>query len=611
MRTLILGFDAFDPNVFEHLADRGLMPNLTQYAEKGGFARFAVANPPQSEVSWTSIATGLNPAGHGIFDFVHRDPTNYSLFVSLLPSKKGLGGTQFVPPSSARTIFEQATRRGFEASTFWWPATFPARPESLVRTIPGLGTPDIHGKLGVGTLFTSDAGFKPDNFKTAIEWLRPAGRERWQGTLRGPQRQKREGVDNTGTPVFLEIIQDSLARLRIGDQQVELQEGRWSPILELTFKVTLLVKVVVLTRAILTQSRPDVRLYLLPLQIHPLHSPWRYATPPNFVKETWKANGPFLTIGWPQDTTGLEDGCINDDQFIELCASIDDQREKVLMHHLVQFREGLHATVFDTLDRIQHMFWRDRMDVVERWYLQLDTLVGKVETRLKKLPFGHTNTLILSDHGFANFDEKVHLNRWLIERGYLMPKESNESGKFLEIDWTRTQAYAIGLNSLYINLTGREGQGTVEEGEKAVVLDRIKQDLLAWQSPDGKYPVRRVVPREDGLVGPYAQYGPDAVIGYAPGFRASSQTGLGGWEKDSIQANADHWGGDHCIDSEAVPGSLFSSKGLSDYPNPSYRDVPMLAIGEELESGGSAPPPVSSNEDEAVIEERLKSLGYL
>jgi len=611
MRTLILGFDAFDPNVFERLASQGLMPNLTRYADKGGFSRFGVANPPQSEVSWTSIATGLNPAGHGIFDFVHRDPSNYSLFVSLLPSKKGLGGTQFVPPFTARTIFEQTTRKGFEASVFWWPATFPARPESLVQTIPGLGTPDIHGKLGVGTFFTSEAGFKPAEIKTAIESLRPAGRDRWQGTLKGPQRQKRDGVEETGLPLHIEFIPDSSARLRIGDQFVELQEGKWSPILELTFKVSLLVKLVVLTRAILTQSQPEVRLYLLPLQIHPLHSPWRYATPPGFVKETWKTSGPFLTIGWPQDTTGLEDGCINDEQFIDLCTSIDQQRENVLMHHLGHFREGLHASVFDTLDRIQHMFWRDRMDVVEKWYLQLDALVGKVEAQLKKQASGSTNMLIVSDHGFTNFNHKVHLNRWLIERGYLTPKEAGESGKYQGIDWPRTQAYAIGLNSLYINLSGREGQGIVGEGEKEALLNQIKHDLLAWHSPEGKTVIQRVMSRDEVFVGPYAQYGPDALIGYAPGFRASPQTGLGGWEKLTIQANTDHWGADHCIDAEAVPGSLFSSRGLTDFPHPSYRDIPLLAIGEELEAGSSAPPPALDSEDDAVIEERLKSLGYL
>ncbi len=45
---------------------------------------------------------------------------------------------------------------GYPATALWWPAMFPARPELPVNTLPGLGTPDIRGQLGVGTLFTSE-----------------------------------------------------------------------------------------------------------------------------------------------------------------------------------------------------------------------------------------------------------------------------------------------------------------------------------------------------------------------------------------------------------------------------------------------------------------------
>ncbi len=78
LRTLLLGFDAFDPRRFEALTTQGKLPNLTRYVATRGYAHFTVANPPQSEVSWTSIATGLNPGGHGMFDFVHRDPATYA-----------------------------------------------------------------------------------------------------------------------------------------------------------------------------------------------------------------------------------------------------------------------------------------------------------------------------------------------------------------------------------------------------------------------------------------------------------------------------------------------------------------------------------------------------
>src|SRR4030065_243623 len=119
MRTVIIGLDAFDPVVFERLLNHGRAPNLAKFVDKQGYSRFSVSNPAQSEVSWTSIATGLNPGGHGIFDFVHRDPVSYTPYVSLLPTKSGLTGTPFVSPFSARSLFHQAVRQGYPAASLW------------------------------------------------------------------------------------------------------------------------------------------------------------------------------------------------------------------------------------------------------------------------------------------------------------------------------------------------------------------------------------------------------------------------------------------------------------------------------------------------------------
>lgn len=112
-------------------------------------------------------------------------------------------------------------------------------------------------------------------------------------------------------------------------------------------------------------------------------------------------------------------------------------------------------------------------------------------------------------------------------------------------------------------------------------------------------------------MGSMSKYGPDLVLGYSPGFRASAQTGLGEWETQSIEQNRDHWNADHCIDPKAVPGVLFSNLGLTNFSNPSYKDIPLLAIDEGIEAGEGKPPPSFSDEDKEVLEERLKSLGYL
>jgi hypothetical protein len=65
------------------------------------------------------------------------------------------------------------------------------------------------------------------------------------------------------------------------------------------------------------------------------------------------------------------------------------------------------------------------------------------------------------------------------------------------------------------------------------------------------------------------------------------------------------------VEAQAVPGVLFSNQDLSGYPNPSYRDIPALTTGKELEQKDSAPPSPLNDEDREIIEERLQGLGYL
>ena len=149
MRTIILGFDSFDPVQFERLNEAGKLPNLGKLVAAKGYSRLEVCSPPQTEVSWTSIATGVDPGSHGIFDFVHRNPETYAPYVSILPTKQTILGEQFIPPYTTKTFFQEAAEMGYPATAMWWPALFPARPEIPVATIPGLGTPDIRGQLGV------------------------------------------------------------------------------------------------------------------------------------------------------------------------------------------------------------------------------------------------------------------------------------------------------------------------------------------------------------------------------------------------------------------------------------------------------------------------------
>ena len=276
MRTIITGFDSFDPGTFERLLEQGKMPNLGKYANASGYSRLEVCSPPQTEVSWTSIATGVDPGSHGIFDFVHRDPASYIPYVSLLPTRQSAVGEQFMPPYTTKTLFHEAADMGFPSTALWWPALFPARPEIPVGTIPGLGTPDIRGQLGVGTLMTSEPSEKK---KTQVLKLESTGRGKFSGALEGPKTKTKDGIKPILLPVTVDVLDETSARFTIGKQTLDLKLGQWSPILELQFPAGFMSTLHAITQVILTEVKGRVSLYFLPLQIHPLHSPWHYAAP--------------------------------------------------------------------------------------------------------------------------------------------------------------------------------------------------------------------------------------------------------------------------------------------------------------------------------------------
>jgi predicted AlkP superfamily phosphohydrolase/phosphomutase len=605
MKTLILGFDSFDPNVFEQLAGRNQLPNLEKFSQRGGYSRLEVCSPPQTEVSWTSIATGMDPGGHGIFDFVHRDPASYTPYVSILPMRKSAVGEQFVPPYTTTTLFEAAADMGYPATALWWPAMFPARPQLPVMTLPGLGAPDIRGQLGVGTFFSSEAESKA---KTTVVKLISIGKNQYKADLPGPQTPGKDGPRTISLPIKFDVLDQKNARLTIDTQQVELHLGEWSEIIELRFKAGLLFNIHAITRFIAVDLQDVVRIYALPLQIHPLHSTWHYSSSNSFSKKLWKDVGPYLTLGWPQDTTGLEDGCINDDQFLELCQSIFNRRIQILQYLMKDFQEGVLASIFDDLDRVQHMFFHNRMDVVHDWYQRLDRFVGDITSQVDGWT-GKYHYLILSDHGFSDFRRKVHLNRWLLNNGYLFMKNGgNDLGS---VDWSQTTAYAVGLNSIYLNILGREGQGIVSADEIERLLGEIKGKLLDWKDSDQTPIMQKVRLKHETYSGPYTRFGPELVVGYAPGYRASAETGLGKIPANALEPNTDHWGADHCMDADVVPGVIFANRDLRDFGHISFRDIPFLAIGKHLDPSNIKPPSQATGQGQKDLEERLKGLGYL
>jgi len=74
-KVIVIGFDGMDPRLCERMMDAGELPTFDKLRKQGGYSSLATSNPPQSPVAWASFINGAGPGSHGIFDFIHRDPS--------------------------------------------------------------------------------------------------------------------------------------------------------------------------------------------------------------------------------------------------------------------------------------------------------------------------------------------------------------------------------------------------------------------------------------------------------------------------------------------------------------------------------------------------------
>jgi predicted AlkP superfamily phosphohydrolase/phosphomutase len=171
---------------------------------------------------------------------------------------------------------------------------------------------------------------------------------------------------------------------------------------------------------------------------------------------------------------------------------------------------------------------------------------------------------VLSDHGFMIVRRVINLNTWLVEQGFMKLRDGAGPGEYLEsVDWGRTQAFAMGLGNIYLNLRGRERAGIVAAADAPGVKRRIVEGLTGLRDTDGAVAVRRVIDVQQTFRGPYTDDGPELIPGFAEGYRESWDCARGIVGPEVFEDNVRLWSGDHCMDPEIVPGVLFSSIPLA------------------------------------------------
>ena len=563
------------------MMERGELPAFAGLLGKGRYSRLATTYPAQTPVAWSSFSTGTNPGGHGVFDFVKRDPRTYLPDFALTRFEKPKN--MFTPPRVVNQrrgvpFWQLLNAAGIPATILRCPCTFP--PDELRgQMLSGVGVPDVRGSQGTGTFYTQQSGAKQLENENLVEL--PAGSDALETHVIGPRNTRTTPAEDTRAEIRMEVDR-AAGRVRIltggAPAAVELRRGEWSAWVRVKFKLSMLQSVSGQVRFYLRALSPCLELYASPVNFDPGAPLFPISAPAEYAGNLAGEIGPFSTLGMAEDHTALNNGRVDEAGYLAQCELVLEERERMAFHELQRFEEGLFFVVFDTPDRVQHMFWRFRdpqhpfycaerarefSRQIEEHYRRYDRVLSRVLERAD----AETLVVVLSDHGFGTFRRAVHINTWLCEQGLLALRGGHKPDEalgdcFSQVDWSKTFAYAVGLSGIYLNKKGRERDGILgEDGDAERVRAAIRKGLSGLADPAaGKVAIHSVSRAEEIYSGPFASEAPELLVNYAPEYRVSWQTALGGMPHGVFEDNLRPWSGDHIIDPLAVPGILLMNR---------------------------------------------------
>lgn len=604
--VVVLGLDGLDPKLIAKLMADGRAPNFVRLAQMGSFHNLGTTMPALSPVAWSSFITGLTPGGHGVADFVMRDPYTYDLYSAIWDTNEigasievgdyqiALSGGEPYSHRQGKPFWAYLTERGIPATVLKIPTNFPVD-QTATRAISGMGTPDLADMFGKFHYFTSDVNETYEDISGGEVHHVVPRRGRVDTDIPGPDNTLRRSREHRATAVPMTVYPDAsarAARIDVAGRTLLLNEGEWSDWVNLRFDlVPYLAAVSGNARVFLRQVEPHLQLYITPINLDPAEQAAPVTYPAEVGGEIASQIGPFWTRGLPSDTKALDYKIFRDEDYVAQSELILEDRMRLFDYEWSQYKGGLFYFYVSSTDQDTHMLWRNMdethpshkesdtrfKDYIPHLYEQTDKLVGKV------LDAADDDTLVLvcSDHGFAPFGRQFHLNTWLRDNGYLALKpeaRNKEKTTPADIDWSATAAYGIGFNGIYINRAGREQQGIIGRRKADEIIARLTAELETLTDPEtGERPVHKIYSRDSLYEGEMTAEMPEIFVGYTPGYRSSSDSVIGGTGKATLDLNPWAWAGDHSMAMNLVPGCLFSSRKIAN-SSPNILDLPVTIL---------------------------------
>jgi predicted AlkP superfamily phosphohydrolase/phosphomutase len=641
--VVVLGVDGMDPEILAEVVRRHpeRMANFRWLiAQADGIQPLGTSTPPQSPVAWSNFITGMDPGGHGIFDFIHRDlvrrmpaPSTTRVeegFTLDLPGRYKLDiGADSPSNRSGEAFWTILREHGVPADIWRIPANFPVEPSEGL-SFSGMMTPALDSAYGECSFYTTDPLRKVQLGYDKCELV-----SEYDGTidasLLGPENpflEKRAGEDARERLAFKVYVDREngaaivCAGTEDGAEKVVLRPGEWSDFLRMDFELLPLglMDMSGICRFYLRSISPHVELYVSAVNFDPEAPAVPVSEPEDASAELTAAIGRYYTQGMAEDVNALKNGVLDEAEFMQQVTLVHRETMDCLDYALARYVEegkrGLLFFYFSEIDLCSHMMWRhgdqahpghdaalaardasawtgragSRLaDTVQDMYLRIDPALGKVRAALGD----DVTILVMSDHGFAPYHREFSLNTWLFDNGYLVLKEGLHKERprgdpgyepvhiFTgAVDWSRTRAYGIGFNGLYLNLAGRERddpatpereEGIVPPDGAEALLRELAAGLEAVVDPEtGRHPVLRCDLAREVYSGERLAEAPDILVGYDAGYGNSDASATGRIPNEVLVDNspASHGGklgtfnGNHLMHPEVVPGVLLSNRPL-------------------------------------------------
>lgn len=554
--TLVLALDGATFDVIRPLVAAGSLPNLGAWMASGQTSALRSTTPPVTFPAWSSFMTGREPADHGIFDFTQKLPGRYRL--------------RFVNSSDrhAPSIWKRVSDAGARALVLGMPATHP--PEA----VEGLLVCGFDAPVSSGT--DERSASDPELYRAiaakAGPWMRPElnesaraddFHERAVSTLLARIDRKRDFA--------LEAI-----------DQLKAQAGGAMPALS----VIVFSESDTAGHHYFRDHDPDSPRH------DPDASPARRTALADVYRRLDEACGALREAAGPET----------------LCIVLSDHGMGTASDKVVHLNRYL-----------AEQGWLARREGLGRFVDR--AAKGLRDLALRLLP--------------------ARLAQQLFRRARIAAAELESRARFGGIDWSRTRAFSEEANThpgIWINLAGREEQGCVAPEEYEHVRNQLIQALHAWRLPCGGPVVARALRREEVHRGPFADRAPDIVIELALDGRHGLSLVPTPWSEGGPQGAgipsvrvldpADHAGGR----GRGMNGThrnegiwiVAADPDRSLPPAPAQLSwvAPWLAAAMGLawdasdsaegeDALGDANPVAYDDDEEQMVAERLRALGYL